>query len=73
MSPTEAIVITLYLEDPGLNFGPQIVCRDFVFITWSTQEYWHMILSRVYGSVTNNNEFCIDWLDLLPPSLYNLS
>jgi hypothetical protein len=26
------------------------------------------ILSRVYGSVTNNNGFWIGWLDLLPPS-----
>jgi hypothetical protein len=27
-----------------------------------------MILSRVYGSVTNNNGFWIGWLDLLTPS-----
>jgi hypothetical protein len=31
------------------------------------------ILSRVRGSVTDNNEFWIGWLDLLTPSLYNLS
>jgi hypothetical protein len=30
------------------------------------------ILSRVRGSMTNNNGFCIRWLDLLTPSLQSL-
>jgi hypothetical protein len=34
---------------------------------------YRYILSRVFGFVTNNNGFWIGWLDLLTPSLYNLS
>jgi hypothetical protein len=30
--------------------------------------YWRIILSRIHGSVTNNNGFSIGWLDLLTPS-----
>jgi hypothetical protein len=47
---------------------------------WNTKSGLHSVtrccnimLSRVYGSVTNNNGFWIGWLDLLPPSLYNIS
>jgi hypothetical protein len=45
--------------------GPRVV-RCF------TTESVFIILSRVYGSVTNNNGFWIEWLDLLTPS-YTIS
>jgi hypothetical protein len=38
-----------------------------------TLKYANTILSRVWGSMTNKNGFWIGWLDLLTPSLYNLS
>jgi hypothetical protein len=52
---------------------PNLICS--YFIGEHNVENWYYypnILSRVYGSVINNNGFWIGWLELLTPSLQSL-